>query len=210
MSNFLEAISSLSHSPVFLWFFALFKSLLSIHWKGQIDSRVRPGTRGTRRPMDGGSQHCTGGGDQKHPQEKELQTGKVVVWRGLTNRWEEKRNIQQTQKDTATAILPPPPPRLGVTVCCSECQEEGTTQPLLRESHRAGVSPWGCDCINHALTFNHLLTPCIREDTRGGPRKTMDPATWPRLCNHPHSVDGQTDDQPRRTGLRIASARPSS
>ena len=29
--------------------------------------------------MDGGSQHCTGGGDQNHLQEKEMQQGKTVV-----------------------------------------------------------------------------------------------------------------------------------
>ena len=29
--------------------------------------------------MDGGSQHCTGGSDQDHPQEKEMQKGKMVV-----------------------------------------------------------------------------------------------------------------------------------
>ena len=29
--------------------------------------------------MDRGLQHCTGGGDQNHPQEKELQEGKVIV-----------------------------------------------------------------------------------------------------------------------------------
>jgi len=29
--------------------------------------------------MDESSQHCTGGRDQNHPQEKETQKGKVVV-----------------------------------------------------------------------------------------------------------------------------------
>ena len=29
--------------------------------------------------MDSSSLHCTGGGDQDHPQEKEMQKGKVVV-----------------------------------------------------------------------------------------------------------------------------------
>ena len=29
--------------------------------------------------MDGGSLHYTGGGDQNHPQEKEMQEGKGVV-----------------------------------------------------------------------------------------------------------------------------------
>ena len=33
--------------------------------------------------MDGGSGHCTGGSDQDHPQEKEMQKGKMVVWGGL-------------------------------------------------------------------------------------------------------------------------------
>ena len=31
------------------------------------------------RPMDGGSWHCTGGSDQDHSQEKEMQKGKMVV-----------------------------------------------------------------------------------------------------------------------------------
>ena len=34
--------------------------------------------------MDGGSQHCTGGRDQDHPQEKEMQKGRMAVCRGLT------------------------------------------------------------------------------------------------------------------------------
>jgi len=29
--------------------------------------------------MDGGLQHCTGGSDQNHPKEKEIQEGKVIV-----------------------------------------------------------------------------------------------------------------------------------
>ena len=43
--------------------------------------------------MDGGSLHYTGGGDQNHPQEKEMQEGKVVVWGGFTNIWGQKRLI---------------------------------------------------------------------------------------------------------------------
>ena len=31
-----------------------------------------------------------------------MQKGKVVVWGGLTNRWEEKRKAKETQKDIAT------------------------------------------------------------------------------------------------------------
>ena len=33
--------------------------------------------------MDAGSWHCTGGSDQDHPQEKEMQKGKMVVWGAL-------------------------------------------------------------------------------------------------------------------------------
>ena len=33
--------------------------------------------------MDWGSWHCTGGSDQDHPKEKEIQKGKMVVWGGL-------------------------------------------------------------------------------------------------------------------------------
>ena len=29
--------------------------------------------------MDGGLQHCVGGGEQNHPQEKEMQKGKMIA-----------------------------------------------------------------------------------------------------------------------------------
>jgi len=48
--------------------------------------------------MDGGSWHSTGGSDQYHPQEKELQKGKIVVWGGLTNSCEKKRGKRQRRK----------------------------------------------------------------------------------------------------------------
>jgi len=35
--------------------------------------------------MDGGSGHSIGGSDQDHPQGKEMQKSKMVVWGGLTN-----------------------------------------------------------------------------------------------------------------------------
>ena len=48
----------------------------------------------------GGSWHCTGGSDQDHPQEKEMQKGKMVVWGGLTNNWrEEKLKAKEKRKD---------------------------------------------------------------------------------------------------------------
>ena len=42
--------------------------------------------------MDRGSWHCTGGRDQDHLQEKEIQKSKMAVWRGLTNSCEKKRS----------------------------------------------------------------------------------------------------------------------
>ena len=41
--------------------------------------------------MGGGLEYCVRGGDQNHHQEKEMQEGKVVIWCGLTNSWEEKQ-----------------------------------------------------------------------------------------------------------------------
>ena len=41
--------------------------------------------------MSRGSWHCTGGSDQDHPQEKEMQKGKMVVWGGLTNGCEKRK-----------------------------------------------------------------------------------------------------------------------
>ena len=51
--------------------------------------------------MDGGLWHCTGGRDQDHPQEKEMQKGKMFVWvdlkiavkRGEVKGKEEKKDI---------------------------------------------------------------------------------------------------------------------
>ena len=34
--------------------------------------------------MDRGLQHCTGGSDQDHPSEKQMQKGNMVVWGGLS------------------------------------------------------------------------------------------------------------------------------
>ena len=50
------------------------------------------------RRMDGGSWHCIGDSDQDHPQEKEMQKGKMVVWGALTNSWEKKRSERQRRK----------------------------------------------------------------------------------------------------------------
>ena len=42
--------------------------------------------------MDGGSWHGIGDRDQDHPQDKEMQKGKMVAWGGLTNSREKKRH----------------------------------------------------------------------------------------------------------------------
>ena len=49
--------------------------------------------------MDGSSWHCTGGRDQDHPQEKEMQKGKMAVWGGLKNSCEKKRSKSKGQKE---------------------------------------------------------------------------------------------------------------
>ena len=48
--------------------------------------------------MDGGSWHCTGGRDQDHPQEKEMQKEKMVVRGGLANSYEKKSERQKKKK----------------------------------------------------------------------------------------------------------------
>ena len=48
--------------------------------------------------MDRGSWHYTGGSDQDHPQEKEMQKSKMTVWGGLTNTCEKKRSEKQRRK----------------------------------------------------------------------------------------------------------------
>ena len=49
--------------------------------------------------MDRGLYRCTGGSDQNHPQEKEMQEGKIVVWGGFTNNWEKKQKAKEKKKD---------------------------------------------------------------------------------------------------------------
>ena len=39
-----------------------------------------------------------GGGDQNHPQEKEMQKGKMAVLGGLTNSWEKKWKAKEKGK----------------------------------------------------------------------------------------------------------------
>ena len=48
--------------------------------------------------MNQGSWSFTGGSDQDHPQEKEMQKGKMVVLGSVKNRWEKKRSEKQRRK----------------------------------------------------------------------------------------------------------------
>ena len=50
-----------------------------IQQKGQLDSSDYICTESTWRTMDGGLWYCTGDSDQDHPQEKEMQKGKMVI-----------------------------------------------------------------------------------------------------------------------------------
>ena len=44
---------------------------------------IRSDRQSAWRAMDGGLWYCTGGRDQDHPQRKEMQKGKMVVWEAL-------------------------------------------------------------------------------------------------------------------------------
>ena len=48
--------------------------------------------------MDWDLWHCTGGSNQNHPQEQDMQKGKMVVWGGLTNSWEKKQCKRQRRR----------------------------------------------------------------------------------------------------------------
>ena len=56
--------------------------------------------------MDRGSWHGTGGSDQDHPQEKEMQKGKMVVWGCLTNSWERREAKGKGEKERYTHLNP--------------------------------------------------------------------------------------------------------
>ena len=54
--------------------------------------------------MDEGSWHCTGGSEQDHFQEKEIQKGKMVVWGGLANSWEKIEAKGKGEKERYTHL----------------------------------------------------------------------------------------------------------
>ena len=69
-----------------------------INWKWQEIQGIRSDRQSAWRTMDRGLWHCTGGGDQDHYQEKEMQKGNMVVWGDLTNSCEKKGSERQRRK----------------------------------------------------------------------------------------------------------------
>ena len=79
--------------------------------------------------MDGGLWHCTGDRDQDHPQGKEMQKGKMVVWGGLTNSCEKKRNNKQRRKGRLQWL-----PKWGVEEgVMGSCDEKGSENERSRK-----------------------------------------------------------------------------
>ena len=54
--------------------------------------------------MDEGFWHCTGGRDQDHPQGKEVQKGKMVVWGGLTKAVNRREVKGKEEKERYTHV----------------------------------------------------------------------------------------------------------
>ena len=54
--------------------------------------------------MDGGSGHCTRNRNQDHPQEKEMQESKMIVWGGLTNSCEKREVKNKGEKERYTHL----------------------------------------------------------------------------------------------------------
>ena len=74
------------------------KPLMIKQWNDNWIQGISSDRQSSWRTTDGGSWHCTGGRDQDHPQEKEIQKGKIIFWGGLTNNWEKKRSKRQRRK----------------------------------------------------------------------------------------------------------------
>ena len=49
--------------------------------------------------MNGGLRHCTGGRDQDHSHEKQMQKIKMAVWGGLTNSCERREAKTKGEKE---------------------------------------------------------------------------------------------------------------
>ena len=79
----------------------------------------------------------------KHPQEKEMQEGKVVVWGGLTNCWERKEVKGKGEKEKCTQLnaefqrIPRRDKKAFLSEQCKETEENnrmGKTRDLFKKS----------------------------------------------------------------------------
>ena len=101
--------------------------------------------------MDGGLRHCTGGSDQDHTQEKEIQKGKMAVQGGLTNT-EKRREAKGKGEKEGYTHLNAEFQRLGrrdqkafLSDQCKETEENnrmGNTRDLFKKIRdNKGISP---------------------------------------------------------------------
>ena len=74
--------------------------------------------------VDWGSWHCTGDRDYDHPQGKEMEKSKMVVWGGLANSCEKKRREKQRRN------RPQGPCRVGTGESGLVLSEEGNAAGL--------------------------------------------------------------------------------
>ena len=84
------------------WLYSLQPKMEKLYTVEVTDSGIRSGKHSAWRSMDRGSYYCTGGTDQNHPKEKEMQEDKLVVWRGFTNNWGKKRSKNKGEKERYT------------------------------------------------------------------------------------------------------------
>ena len=117
--------------------------------------------------MDRGSWHCTGGSDQDHLQEKEMQKGKMVVWGGLTNSCEKKRSESQKRKGKIYPLnaefqrISRRDNKAFLSDQCKEIEENnrmGKTRDLFKRSYE-GDQPWDFFGRNDAKPETPVLWP---------------------------------------------------
>ena len=55
--------------------------------------------------MDGDLWHCTGGSDQDHPQEKEMEKGQMTVWETLQTAMKRREAKGKGEKEKHTHLM---------------------------------------------------------------------------------------------------------
>ena len=90
--------------------------------------------------MDRGSWYCTGDRDQDHPQEKEMQKGKMAGWGGLTKRREVKSKGEReryTQLNAEFQRIARRDKKVSLNEQCQEIEENnrmGKTRDHFKET----------------------------------------------------------------------------